>query len=244
MSRLLPALLAILLLGGCATARRWGGLAAHDAAEAVRAPLRAEPKTWAKAGALASAVVAAKLLDDEAAGALQSESGRADRIAERVEPFGGRYSDRVLAGFLAAGLLRDDSRAKEVAFDGLVSSILASKIVTPAIKEISGRRRPHTDGDDSFPSNHATQAFAVASVIASHYEQRWVDVTAYALATAVGASRIRHDDHFFSDVVAGAIIGAGVGRFVTRTNETARARWSVEPVATREGPGVVVRVGW
>ena len=74
------------------------------------------------------------------------------------------------------------------------------------------------DGRDSFPSGHATQAFAVATVIAEHYEQPWVKVASYTLASAVAYSRLNSNSHWASDVVAGAAIGIFVGETVVHLN--------------------------
>ena len=54
-------------------------------------------------------------------------------------------------------------------------------------------------GRSSFPSSHATQTFAVATVLADRYG--WgVGTVAYAAATAVGAARILQERHWSSDM--------------------------------------------
>ena len=82
---------------------------------------------------------------------------------------------------------------------------------------------PFSGSDNSFPSGHATQAFAVASVISAHSDQVWVSVTAYTIAGLVGFSRIYHNAHWTSDVTAGALIGTFVGRGVVALNKRLRA---------------------
>ena len=58
----------------------------------------------------------------------------------------------------------------------------------------------------SFPSGHATTAFAFAGVIAA--EHGWVYGTpAMLLAAFVGYSRINDNQHRTHDVIAGATIG-------------------------------------
>ena len=57
----------------------------------------------------------------------------------------------------------------------------------------------------SFPSGHATTAFAVAAVLSFWYP-RWTAAW-LALAAVVGWSRIALGSHFPSDVAAGAILG-------------------------------------
>ena len=243
-TRLVAALLIVAFSTGCATGKRWVSLAGDDARALAAA--RPDRRTLAAAGA----IVAAAALDEAVRdGARANTSGGADEASKITGPFGGRYSDRVMAGFLVAGLASGNDRAKAVAFDSFVSSLVASKVVTPVLKEVVGRARPNEsegafefEGGSSFPSNHATQAFAVASVIAAHYDSRWVDTAAYGLATLVGASRIYDDAHWLSDVVAGAVIGTATGRLVVRTNERGRAKWALRPVWEVKRRGVMVTI--
>mgnify|MGYP005811406585 CR=1 FL=1 len=60
----------------------------------------------------------------------------------------------------------------------------------------------------SFPSGHATTAFALAAVLSLWYP-RWTAAW-LGLAAVVGWSRIALGSHFPSDVLAGAIVGVAV----------------------------------
>ena len=240
---------ALLTTLSCASAERWGKLAVHDAKSLVTAPRDADGEAWKKAAMVTGAVIASTALDSTAERFVRAnDSAVLDDFTDAVEPLGGGHSEKVLAGFLVTGLIRSDQKMQSVAFDGFVASLIASKVITPALKSVVGRTRPNAteetfefDGGSSFPSGHSTQAFAVASVIASHYEQRWIDVAAYGLASAVAYARIHHDAHYLSDTLAGAAIGTAVGRFITRTNNEQRARWTVVPVGRA---GVVVAMRW
>jgi len=61
-------------------------------------------------------------------------------------------------------------------------------------------------GDPSFPSDHATAAFAIA--FALFLRSRRVGLVALAMAAAVSVSRVAVGVHYPSDVAAGALIGA------------------------------------
>ena len=113
-------------------------------------------------------------------------------------------------------------------------SVIASGIITPAIKPVAGRSRPRdnngaynfkpfSNANSSFPSGHTTEAFALASVIANHYDETWVTCTSYSIAGLVGLARIYHQAHFASDVLAGAMIGTLVGKSVVARNDSLRA---------------------
>lgn len=74
-------------------------------------------------------------------------------------------------------------------------------------------REPRPNGSNdmaSFPSGHATTAFAFASVIGAEHEWYWA-VPAYAMAAFVGASRINDNMHRLHDVVGGATLGMSYG---------------------------------
>jgi undecaprenyl-diphosphatase len=64
----------------------------------------------------------------------------------------------------------------------------------------------------SFPSGHATTAFAAALLLSLWYP-RWAGVFV-GLAVLVGLSRMVLGSHFPSDIVAGALLGGGVALVV------------------------------
>jgi membrane-associated phospholipid phosphatase len=216
---------------------------------------------WLKFGGAAAAVVATGfLLDDTLRDATQrSRTAARDDAASAIACFGSGCSFAVLGGFAVVGLVSKNRGAMNVAVDGLLASAIASGVVAPLSKFVVGRARPGAEegashfapfsGDASFPSGHATQAFAVASVIAAHDGRLWVRVVSYGLAGSVGLARVYQDSHWTSDVVAGAILGTVVGNAVVRVNDRIRARRagaaagpavSVFPLLLRKGGGLTL----
>jgi membrane-associated phospholipid phosphatase len=205
----------------------------NDAKHVLTSPARWEKDDWQDFGIATLAVVAtAAVIDQPVRKAMLRHHGSNGYVHE-VERFGAEYSLGVLGGFYVAGAVLDDETAVSVAQDGLAASLIASGIVTPALKFAIGRSRPNQNagrydfhpfsGSASLPSGHTTQAFAIASVVSAHYDNLLVKIVAYGLASGVGLARTYHDAHFASDVVAGAIIGTLVGHAVVEHNQKLRA---------------------
>jgi membrane-associated phospholipid phosphatase len=216
-----------------------------DTEETFTAPARWHAGAWRKAGLIGGGLLLTGIFLDKPIrdAAQRSRSTSSDRFFRDVEKFGTKqYGLPVLAGFYVYGLAADDYNAKTTALDGLSASIITA-LITSGIKGIVGRARPNTgygpghfnpgQGDYSFPSGHATGAFAFASVIAAHYDNVWVDTTAYTIASLVGVARIQLNAHWTSDVVAGALIGGLVGHHLVEFNR--RLRETDSPLAPQLG---------
>ena len=69
--------------------------------------------------------------------------------------------------------------------------------------------RPDKSDRKSFPSGHASIAFAGATMLHKEYGKvsPWISVAGYGVATVVGVDRVIGDRHYWHDVVAGAAIG-------------------------------------
>jgi undecaprenyl-diphosphatase len=91
-------------------------------------------------------------------------------------------------------------------FLGLVLQELIARPRPPGARLLLGQ--PSTG---SFPSGHAVLAVAAATVLwASDLPRRWRLTVAF-LAAGVAASRVAVGHHWPSDVLAGALLGLGVG---------------------------------
>lgn len=236
-------------------------LLVKDTGYILGAPARWDGEDWQRAGWISGAVLGAGLLlDRPVRDATQRHPHSAlGRLARRFEPLGSRAGSALtLAGFYAYGMLADDQRAVDVAQDGLVASLIASGLITPALQFVVGRSRPSANLGSghfrpfsghatSFPSGHSTQAFAIASVVASHYSDiDWVPYAAYGAASLVGLSRIYKNAHFASDVIAGAAIGTLVGKGVVGINRRRSdgSGYSIMPAVTPRGIGLALRANF
>ena len=123
---------------------------------------------------------------------------------------------------MATALVATDGLARLIrhpalgaATERIAVSILAAGAVTQALKTSLGRERPDESpndaarfrpfsGHDSFPSGHATVAFAFAAAVDAETRARWVPFVVYPAATLTAWSRVRDGRHWPSDVVGAA----------------------------------------
>ena len=221
-----------------------GTIALKDTLATLGAPLHWSGKNWLVFGGIAAGVAAVGFAFDTPMRdkTQEHQTSTLDELTKVVEPFGAGYSWAVIGAYGIAGFAFHDPDARDIFFDSAIASLLASGIITPTLKFVIGRERPNqsvsstafhpfSGSDNSFPSGHATQAFAVASVISAHSDRVWVSVTAYTIAGLVGFARIYHNAHWTSDVAAGAIIGTFVGRGVVALNKKLRSGESKVHVA-------------
>ena len=116
------------------------------------------------------------------------------------------------------GLIKKD---KKIIDNGLETgaSLIISAAFTYSLKYAVNRDRPYityhdiqnqsTENDPSFPSGHASSSFAIATSLSLEYKKWYVAVPAYTWAGGVSYSRMHIGVHYPSDVLTGAIIGAG-----------------------------------
>lgn len=224
-----------------------------DVRHVLSSPSRWQEQEWQDMGlaALGIAGVAA-MIDRPLRDEMRRHAPNDSRFMLEVERFGKEYSLALLGGFYLAGVLENDDKTKAVAEDGLSAILIASGIITPAFKYVAGRSRPRDNVgianfhwfskdypslNSSFPSGHTTHAFAMASVIANHYDETWVAWSSYSVASLVGVARSYHDAHFASDILAGALIGTLVGKSVVAHNKQMRPGQVV--VLPEIAPGLV-----
>jgi membrane-associated phospholipid phosphatase len=139
-----------------------------------------------------------------------------------------------LAAYVA-GRVWDKPQMTVVSGD-LIEAQLLSVTLTQGLKFATSRTRP--DGEArSFPSGHASAAFATASVLHRHFGKK-VAIPAYAVAVYTSASRLQANSHFASDVFVGAALGIAIGR--TATFDVGNARLHVRPVPVARGMAVAV----
>jgi undecaprenyl-diphosphatase len=77
-------------------------------------------------------------------------------------------------------------------------------------------RLGHAVGSSSFPSGHATTAFACATMLAAFAPR--LRVPLFALAALIALSRLYNGDHYPLDVLAGAALGTATAAILLKTS--------------------------
>ena len=199
----------------------------NDATYLLTAPLRIDGKSALIAGGVVATIGGLMAADKPIQRAFQENRSTATNdIARGLETVG--FARTVLGANVAligAGwLFREHEAGNRLMRTALVS--LESQLFVEGIVGLTkfgiGRARPFTEEgthsfvpfenfDKSFPSSHAARSFAVAAVFAESYPQP-VPFLAYTTATLIALSRIQLNEHFASDVLAGAALGFFVGK--------------------------------
>ena len=137
-------------------------------------------------------------------------------------------------------------RARQAALRGAVAIAITSTLVNLPLKYVARRDRPprrrfdrplpiSMPGSFSFPSGHSASAFAFATGVG--LEHPWMALPILPLASAVAYSRVHLRVHYPFDVLAGAIIGVGMGLVSGPVIRAARRGWdSMAPVPESERP--------
>jgi len=233
----------------------FGKTVAADTKQVFTEPVRWEGHDWLSV-AWKSAVVAGSIawLDQPAHDYLQRHrSDGSQHVADIFEPFGAEYAIGTLAGFALVGFTGDRPTARAVTLDATVSSVITSVFIVPVLKATTGRSRPNAqqgphdfnpfNGGESFPSGHTAEAFTLATSIAENYHRPWISALCYGVAGLVGYARMEHDAHWLSDVTAGAFIGIGVTKEVTKLNN-ARRGIAFTPLEERGARGIRISVSF
>jgi len=139
---------------------------------------------------------------------------------DRPMELASRMGDAKMGIALCAGVgLFGGERARQTAKLALAADALSAGLAW-SLKMAVNRQRPDgptTRSNSSFPSGHATGAFALATAFSHSYPK--ITIPAYLGAAAIGLSRVYLGRHYPADVLAGALIGYATARFVIRYRE-------------------------
>ncbi len=143
-------------------------------------------------------------------------------ISEKLHDFEYNFLHSFFHAYTALGSLHFSMLVAVVLFSTGHTAILKQLFIvllvaltsTEAIKLVVSRERPENRDEDvyimqdlSFPSGHATNAFATAVVLSGF---GGLGLLPIPIAGLIAFSRVYLGQHYLSDVITGAIIGSSV----------------------------------
>lgn len=139
-----------------------------------------------------------------------------NRTISRTEPY---IAVGVPTSMLVLALVNNNKALLEDAIY-TSTSVVETFAITYGMKYLINRKRPYDqypekvyayshESSPSFPSGHTATAFALATSLCVKYPKWYIIAPTAAWACSVGISRMNEGVHYPSDVIAGAVIGAG-----------------------------------
>ena len=196
----------------------------EDAKAYYTAPLHWNARDWEYFGGALAVIAVAHHYDTQA---------RTHYDQGSSSPLGPKESGELTDALPATALLVGTwgyasligSRAGEGEAWNMFESSGLSLVSAYALKYAIGRSGPDSttdsnrwfSGGSSFPSEHATLAFAIGTVLAEsgNPQYRWIRrVIGYGVGFGTAYLRMKHNAHWLSDTVAGGALGMASAHFV------------------------------
>lgn len=226
-----------------------------DASALYSAPLRWDESDWKRAAGfglvLGGLFATDRSLNHESQ---LRRSTQTNDLSHFVRPMGGAGAVALSVALVGGGLVSGNATTLDSGREALEASVLTGLLTNLVLKPAFGRVRPNSSGgatefkpfskNASFPSGEATEAFSVASVVATRAHGWVIPTIAYTAASLVAFERVNLNAHFPSDVFAGAVLGVAAGKFLVARHDR---QASGEPSSTSidvvpTGRGLAVRV--
>ena len=159
---------------------------------------------------------------------MESRCAGTTKVMQGISDYTQEISFLVPATVAVIGLIDNNKTTLQKSLY-LAESAAAATFITYGMKYSFKRSRPYIKNPDliatgsgnspSFPSGHTSVAFSTATSLYLAYPKWYVAVPAFAYAASVGYSRMYLGMHYPSDVLAGAVIGAGSAWLMYKANK-------------------------
>ncbi len=213
------------------TPKVFGILLLDDFKQQAFSPFHLKGKGWIQGAAFGAAIFGMTYLDkpiQKWAVGLRKRNPELEDYSKVITNIGGVYEVGSFVGIAAYGYIFKNNKLK--ATTALATqAYITSTFWSTLFKALSGRTRPADldpnsplnetrfhgpfyklpNGENSsYPSGHATLAFAAATVYAKEYKYiPAVPIISYSLASLISLSRITENRHWTTDILTGAALG-------------------------------------
>ena len=201
------------------------------------APLRADARDWATAGAVLGTVGLVAIYDDEIQASMLNhpnstvmqalETMTVDADPPIVRLGGSKVIYPMTATLYGLGFLLDSRELREAAM-GCVTAYQAQSVVHELTYHVVSRRRPYRSVGDpydielgkgpwdvhSFYGGHAANFLTCATMWNNYFDLGAAEPVLYTVALGIGLGRMADGHHWASDTVLGMTMGYAVGRIV------------------------------
>jgi membrane-associated phospholipid phosphatase len=215
-----------------------------DTGSILSSPARWTMGHWTKVSLIAGTTAGLYIYDHEIRDWSQRKrSNTSDSISRYAKHFGDiSYAIPVLGIFSLYGHVFEKKQLENTALLCL-EAVVISGMFTEVVKRSTHRHRPlgrgkydEWDGPglssahSSFPSGHASSAFAIAAVLSSEFrDNAYIPPAVYGAAALAAVSRINDNYHWSSDVFAGAAIGYFTGKAIAGRKQHKAGKYSLLP---------------
>jgi membrane-associated phospholipid phosphatase len=221
-------------------------------------PFHTTKKEWLRFGMFAGGVAILTTVDEPVqkwALRLRNNNQVVASTGRYITNAGGTNELITLSGIGLYGFLTKNTKMKTTTL--LASqAYITSALVESTLKLVFGRTRPSfydpteeaepkflgpfgktsrdfsgARSNSSFPSGHATAAFAAATVYAMEYKNsKWVPILSYSAASLIALSRITENKHWTTDILVGSVLGYFSGRHIVNNyHRYAKLKASQQP---------------
>ncbi|WP_180754657.1 MULTISPECIES: phosphatase PAP2 family protein [unclassified Hymenobacter] len=194
------------------------GLLVPDSAHATSSVMvqRVRPATWVVLRGLVvpAALIAAGALTTEHVEVINSDEAVREESREHLRWVRTNLDDQLrhapaytTLGLSLLGVKGEHNSLNQAVLFALTYTL--NNTITSNLKRITRVERPQGNSFESFPSQHTSAAFSAARFLDKEYgaQSIWYRVGGYTVATGVAGLRVAKDNHWLSDVVAGAGVG-------------------------------------
>ncbi len=206
-----------------------------DTEDILTSPARWEKSDWITASIMTGIAAGLYVNDQKIKDWVQRNKNTTTtdivRNAQRI----GTVSVGALGVLYLYGYATDSDKAQKTVLLSVESFVITGLLVQ-TLKFATHRHRPYTGdpyntwdgpsfdnntGHTSFPSGDASSAFAIATVVATEYDNYViVPPLAYGVATAIALGRVHNNGHWSSDVFVASAIGYFTGKAVVKSHSS------------------------